>query len=120
MTLEECYQGLDGNYQDVCARIPSPRLVEKFVAKFLEDKSFALLCTAVEDGDREGAFRAAHTLKGVCANLGFTRLMNSASRLTEALRPGTGAMPEEAPALLETVRQDYAQTACAISSYLES
>ena len=44
MTIEECYQELGGSYAEVCTRLPSPRLVEKFAAKFLEDQSFETLC----------------------------------------------------------------------------
>ena len=35
------------------------------------------------------AFRAAHTLKGVCQNLGFTNLYQPTYDLTEVLRTGT-------------------------------
>jgi len=35
------------------------------------------------------AFRAAHTLKGVCQNLGFTNLYQPTCDLTEVLRTGT-------------------------------
>lgn len=119
MTMEECYQQLGGNYAEVSARLPSPRLVEKFMGKFREDKSFGMLCAAMKAGDREEAFRAAHTLKGVCANLSFTRLLDSASRLTEVLRPATDAIPAGALALLEEVRRDYEETVRAIQSYTE-
>ena len=119
MTMEECYQKLDGNYREVTARIPSPGLVEKFVGKFLEDKSFETLCTAIKAGDREGAFRAAHTLKGVCANLSFTRLMGSASRLTETLRLQTDAALAEASPLMTEVRQDYQLTVRSIQEYMD-
>ena len=119
MTMEECYQQLGGNYAEVCTRLPSPKLVERFVGKFLEDKSFALLCEAMEAGSREDAFRTAHMLKGVCANLSFTRLMRSASRLTELLRSGTDASVAQAAPLLEEVRRDYQLTVAAIASYKE-
>ena len=82
MRIEECYQEMGGDYADVSTRLPSPTLIHRFVLKFLEDKSYAALCDAMESGSREASFRAAHTLKGVCANLGFTRLLESASALT--------------------------------------
>ena len=37
---------------------------------------------------RSAAFRAAHTLKGVAANMGLLRMQEAASALTEALRAG--------------------------------
>lgn len=117
MSIEECYQEMGGNYADVCTRLPSPRLIHRFVLKFLEDKSFETLCSAMESGSREAAFRAAHTLKGVCANLSFTRLLESSSALTELLRPETDAIPEGASALMERVCGDYQLTVSAIRRY---
>ena len=42
MTLQECYEALGGDYQDVISRLRSDRLVQKFVLKFLDDSSFDL------------------------------------------------------------------------------
>ena len=78
MTIEQCYQEMGGNYTEVCGRLPSQRLVEKFVRKFLDDRSYAELTAAMAAGDHDAAFRAAHTLKGVAANLSFTKLRASA------------------------------------------
>ena len=117
MPIEESYQELGGSYAEVCTRLPSPRLVEKFAAKFLEDQSFETLCKEMEAGCRQEAFRSAHTLKGVCANLGFARLRESASALTEILRPESDAIPEAAFALMEQVRGDYQRTVDAIRRY---
>lgn len=114
MTLQECYNTLDGNYQDVINRLHSERLVQKFVLKFLDDGNFALLAGAMDSGDQETAFRAAHTIKGMCQNLSFTRLADSSSQLTEALRAGNMA---QAQALIGGVREDYERTAQAIRSF---
>lgn len=118
MTIQECYQELGGDYLEVSARLPSPRLIELFIGKFLKDGSFDALCGAMERGNREEAFRAAHTLKGVCANMSFSRLLTSVSRLTEALRPKADGIPAEAAGLLEAVRRDYDSTVASIRSYL--
>ncbi|MDO4458867.1 MAG: Hpt domain-containing protein [Clostridia bacterium] len=117
MTIQECYIELGGNYDEVCTRLPSQSLVERFTLRFLDDKSFDELCTEIEAGHRAEAFRAAHTLKGVCANLAFTKLFNSASELTELLRPETDTVPAEAAALLENVRADYELTTATIRKY---
>ena len=119
MTIEECYEKMGGNYADVTERIPGVGLIERFVGRFLEDKSFDTLCSQIECGDREEAFRAAHTLKGVCANLGFARLYDSASKLTEELRGDAASVSGEARALLEKVRQDYEVTSSAIREYMD-
>ena len=118
MRIEECYREMGGSYADVSARLPSPSLVQRFVCKFPEDKSFEALESAMESGSREAAFRAAHTLKGVCANLSFTRLLESASALTEILRPESPSIPESALAQMEQVRSDYAVTVGAIRRFM--
>ena len=119
MTIQECYQKLGGDFAQVEKRLPSISLIKKFITKFLDDGSFSELCRAMESGQRQEAFRAAHTLKGVSANLGFDRLQASAGRLTELLRPETDAIPDDAASLLEEVRLDYEATVSAIRTCLD-
>lgn len=114
MTLQECYAALDGDYEGVAGRLRSDRLVQKFILKFLEDPSYGLLVDSMDREDFGEAFRAAHTIKGVCQNLDFTRLYRSSSRLCEALRHG---FTPEAPGCYGEVRADYQQTVDAIGRY---
>ena len=120
MTIQECYQEMGGDFAQVEKRLPSISLVKKFITKFLDDSSFSELCQAMQEGEREKAFRAAHTLKGVSANLSFSKLLSTASQLTELLRPETDTIPEGAEGLLEEVKRDYELTVGAIRAYLES
>ena len=114
MTIEQCYQEMGGNYAEVCGRLPSPQLGEKFVRKFLDDQTYAELTAAMASCDHDVAFRAAHTLKGVVANLSFTRLRESASELTELLRAPADTIPPEAASTMEAVTRDYEATVTAI------
>lgn len=111
MTLKECYAALEGDYEGVLGRLRSEKMVQKFVLKFLNDKSYELLEASVEGKNYEEAFRAAHTIKGVCQNLSFTKLYESSNRLTENLRSGYGP---ETDALVRQVEEDYKQTVAAI------
>ena len=120
MTIQECYQKLGGDYAQVEKRLPGINLIRRFIAKFLDDGSYPELCRAMEQGQTEESFRAAHTLKGVSANLGFDRLTASSGELTELLRGRTDGIPTEAVPLLDMVRQDYELTADAIRAYLNS
>lgn len=114
MTLQECYAAMGGNYDDAIGRLRSERLVQKFVLKFLDDGSYDLLCRSLEEKNYQEAFRAAHTIKGVCQNLSIDKLQSSSSRLCEALRNG---YTPGADALAEEVRADYAQTVTAIQTF---
>lgn len=117
MTLQECYAALGGNYDEAMGRLRSERLVQKFVLRFLDDKSFDLLCASMESGDYSEAFRAAHTIKGVCQNMAFDALGESSSALSEALR---GGYTPGADALYQQVGEDYRQTADAIRAFREA
>ena len=88
MTLEECYTAMGANYQDVLKRFYKSDMIRRFVKMFLQDDSFRLLTDAMAKQDVKEAFRAAHTLKGVCQNLGFSNLYAPAVTLTETLRAG--------------------------------
>ncbi|WP_040197634.1 Hpt domain-containing protein [Candidatus Soleaferrea massiliensis] len=68
-------------------------LYEKFLVKFLDDPNFSLIGPALDEKDFGAVLTAAHTLKGVSANLGMTRLYQSCSGMVAALRCET---PEKA------------------------
>lgn len=120
MTIQECYEKMGGDYAQVEKRLPSAALIQKFAAKFLDDASFSQLCAAMREGNRAEAFRCAHTLKGVCGNLSFRKLLTSVSQLTELLRPETDVICDEAILCMQEVERDYALTASAIREHLAS
>lgn len=106
MTVKECYELMGADYDDVMSRLRTDERVAKFLARVIADPSFEALETAMAEKNTEEAFRAAHTIKGICGNLSLTKLLKSASALTEALR-GKTQFPDEAPALYEQVKADY-------------
>ena len=118
MTIQECYQKLDGDFDQAEKRLSSEALIRRFLTKFLDDGSFSQLCIAMEEGDRDKAFRAAHTLKGVSGNLSLSRLYLSVSQLTDVLRYESECIPADAAPLLEEVTRDYRLTVNAIRAFL--
>ena len=106
MTVKECYEAIGADYEDVMGRLRKDERVQKFVLKLLDDKSYELLENSVASKDMSEAFRAAHTLKGVCQNLSLTPLYQSASELAERLRNGQ-EFSEDMKPLLEQVKKDY-------------
>ena len=111
MTVRESYEKMGANYDGVLSRLGNEMLIKKFAVKFLKDPSFQDLTDAIEQGDAERAFRAAHTLKGICLNLGFDNLFAVSSELTEKLRAGELDGTE---ALFEKVKEQYDITVSAI------
>ena len=94
MTLREFYEVTGGDYGDVMGRFVTEERVLRFVRKFPADGSFAALKSSLADGNAQEAFRAAHTVKGVAQNLGFT-----AEVVTNILRGGSLAVDERMPEL---------------------
>lgn len=120
MTIQECYQIIGSDFVQIKKRFPPVGMIRRFLAKFLEDGTFSELCSTMEAGNRKDAFCYAHTLKGVCANLGLGSLQASVSKLTEVLRTETDWIPANAEQLLEEVKADYALTVRTIRQYLDS
>ncbi|MEE5990219.1 MAG: Hpt domain-containing protein [Lachnospiraceae bacterium] len=80
-------------------------LYERVLCKFPGDKSYSKIVEALESADAKAAFEAAHTLKGVSANLGLTDLYDSVFPLVEELRNASdtnGAAP-----LMPSVTSNY-------------
>lgn len=105
MTTEQFYREIGSDYAAVLERLGAEDMIRRFVLKFPQDPSFSALEEGFAKRDAEVAFRAAHTLKGVCANLGFDRLYAPAAALTEKLRGR--AFTEGADALYHEVAQAY-------------
>ena len=104
MDLEALYEQVGGSAGEVLKRIPSEKMLRKFVGKYLADPTFGNLESAVAAQDWKGAFLAAHTLKGVCLNLGFTELYKVSAELTEVLR---GRETAGSDALYAQVKEQY-------------
>lgn len=105
MTLSEFYNSIGESLNEVLERLRMEERVKKYLLLFLEDPSFNELQKAFASKDAETAFRAAHTLKGVAANLGLNKLSLSSSALTEDLRPYK--FTADSQSLLEKVEADY-------------
>lgn len=116
MNLKECYLAIGADYEDIMRRFKSEERVERFLKMFLNDKSFEILRGAIVDEQYEAAFRAVHTMKGICMNLSLTALYRSCVLLTENLRPGS---PDgDTRRFFEKVTEDYERTEAAVRDYL--
>lgn len=61
-------------------------IFKKFLKKFSEDKTYSILCEAIENKDYENIEKSAHTLKGISANLGLTNLQECSNEIVGAVR----------------------------------
>ncbi len=87
-------------------------LYAKFLSKFPQDPNFADLESALHEHDVEKAIRCAHTLKGVCGNLGMDTLFRGFSEMVSHLR---GDEFERAETLFPRIAENYAAVCTAIA-----
>lgn len=106
MNVKDCYAAFGGNYEECVSRLRTDERITKFLIKMAGDESFKLLEKSLKERNIPKAFRAAHTIKGICLNLSVTRLFSSASRLTEALR-GRQEYGSDIDPLYEELKKDY-------------
>lgn len=112
ISLQSFYSMIGGNYEEVCSRLPSEKLLMKVLKMFIADPSFDSLSKSFDQGSIKDSFNAVHTLKGVAANLGFSVLAHKSSALCEALRHAE-AMPDRI--LFEDVAYAYQDVLKALS-----
>ena len=112
MKIEECYAQMGADYTAVLGRLQSAALIQKFMLLFPKDPTYQELKQAIADQNGEDAFRAAHTLKGICLNLGFDNLFAPSQELTEKLRGATTI--EGTDELFAAVEKEYDRTCGAL------
>ena len=117
MNLKDCYIKFGGDFDEVLGRLRREETVQKFAFKFLDDKSFSLFESSIGSKDYEDALRAVHTLKGICQNLSFTRLFESSSLVTNALKENDW---NKAVDMMPKLSEDYYETINVIKDFKNS
>lgn len=117
MDLRDCYRDLGGNFDAVIGRLRREQTVQKFIYKFLDDKSYSLFETSIDNKEYDEALRAVHTIKGICQNLSFDRLFESSNLVTQALKENDY---DKAIEMRPQLSKDYEQTIRAIEEYKQS
>ncbi len=111
MNIKQCYEMFGGNYDGVISRLGKEERIKRFILKFKADPTFNLLTESIANANYDEAFRAAHTIKGLCQNLGLDQLYKSACALTEELR---GGKKPDNDMYYQQVKDDYEQIINAI------
>lgn len=90
MTIQELYGKIGGDYEQALRVLRMDKLLDKHIRKLTTSGVIDRVLEAGKSPDPNELFEAAHAMKGVCANLGLTRMAEAASELAEEFRPGTG------------------------------
>lgn len=117
MNLKDCYIKFGGDFDEVLGRLRREQTILKFVYKFLDDKNFHLFEASMGNKDYNEALRAVHTLKGICQNLSFTRLYESSSLVTNALKENDY---DKAIEMMPRLSEDYHQIIYSVEEYKNS
>lgn len=88
MTIADFYGIIDADYNEVMGHLVKEDRVYKYLNRFVEENMYAIFDKAYSEGNYEEAFRATHSLKGMCLNLGFSKLESASSDVCEELRHG--------------------------------
>ena len=88
MTLPELYAAMDGDYEQALKVLRIEKLIDKHIRKFPDNELFVGLVEAGKNVDAEALFEKTHAIKGVCANLGLTKIAALAAEVCEDFRPG--------------------------------
>lgn len=121
MTIKECYDSFGGSYEGVMGLLGSEKFVDKYMRKFPLDQNYELLKAAVNAHDFDHVFMPAHSMKGVSANLSFTKLFESTSVLCDMVREGFVRASDDAiVAQFDIVSECYNAICSAIAAYSEA
>lgn len=114
--MQQFFNEIGMDYEDTVSRLGGEERVSRFVKLFLKDESYKNFCDFMEKENYAEAFRSIHTLKGVCMNLGFTKLSEIASEITEILRKEDVIRTRE---LMPKFTEQYEKTCRVIEHYVK-
>ena len=122
MTLQELYQAIDGDYDQAIRVLRMDKLVDKHIRKLTKNGVIEALLAAGETMDPTQLFETAHAVKGICANLGLTKISDAASEIAEEYRPGNSRKLTDAEVTerLQAIAQMYDKTKAGIQKYEEA
>ncbi|MCR4926266.1 MAG: Hpt domain-containing protein [Clostridiales bacterium] len=107
-TLKDANFDVDGTLERFAGNF---LLLNKFLVKFLDDKSYEGFKNAIAANDYQAAEATIHTLKGVAGNLGLTDLFNISNDILTQIRQGT---PENVPAKIPALDSEYSRVIAVI------
>lgn len=84
-------------------------MYEKFLVKFINDKNFDAISSAMDNQDWDSMFAALHTLKGVSGNLEMTHLFQACSDAVCYFRNNDNKNLQEVQALYGHIQTAYNQ-----------
>jgi HPt (histidine-containing phosphotransfer) domain-containing protein len=105
MEISAFYREIGVDVKDVVSRMGlTEKHLKKYLRKFMDNKEYDKLTRAVEENDAYNMEWAAHTLKGVCANLGLNNLLADFQEIVNCVR---SEQTDRIPDLYRQSAEDY-------------
>lgn len=89
------------------------KMLEKYLGRFLNEKSYAALTAAIAEDNQEAAAAAVHTLKSVCGTIGCEGMQELVVEQEKAMRGGDW---EDAKAQMPKITEVYEQICTALQA----
>lgn len=89
------------------------KMLEKYLGRFLSEKSYAALVSAIEADDQAAAGAAVHTLKSVCGSIGCEKMQGMVVEQEKAIRGGDW---QQAKQLMPAITAEYESICAALQA----
>lgn len=114
--MKEKLEAIGVEYDEVLKRFMGKEdFYLRMLKKFLDDKNYEGLKQSVDDKNWQAAFTHAHTVKGLCGNLGLGDILEYIEPLTEEVR-SEPYNEENIIAYMDKVAKAYEETVEVIQS----
>lgn len=113
MELRECYEYMEGDYQEVYLRLGNDQIIAKYLKKYIDRNEMENLKKAITEKRYKDVFLYSHNMKGLGLNLSLTAFHMAASDICEAVRDGEPK--EDLECLYEKLANAYHKMETAIS-----
>ena len=105
-SFREILESYGVDYDNTMARfLGNETFYLKILGRLPQDNNLAALEDALDKGDLDRAFEAAHTIKGLAGNLGLQSIYEAASAMVEPLRAGNPRADYKM--LYQVLREEY-------------
>lgn len=120
MTLQELYANIGGDFEQATRVLRMEKLIDKHIRKFAGNGIIDSLIAAGKSMDPTVLFETSHAVKGVCSNLGLTRIAELASQISEEYRPGNSRTmsDEQVNGILAEIETLYQKVVAGINQYV--
>lgn len=107
MRFQELFDTEDTTYDIVLQRFSrNEKLMRRFILGFVDDPVYEQVIQSMQNNNYDQALQSTHALKGICLNMGFVRLGQTAATIVEQLR---ASKFEEVQQTMPKLQQEYEQ-----------